>query len=382
MFLFGKNKDYTSLTQEGVAMVINKNSKQQQVINFAEKTEKPKEPKFHEFLSLCRKHVNDKEIDEFVFRNYTKNVILPYLSYNTDEILTHHKIVLPIIIALHPEIIFNLATRDHFNIFFPTIAKKINGNLVDSHNQTFMFYIQKFNNITTVLRSDLDFNVNHTCKSGMTFLTSYLRYNTLTRYQYYELLPLLQERNYNFNNVSTMNRSIFSAISNLNTGTIDHEILKDLLNMPEIDVTIELTWLKLIIDNYGKSYNANAEFCNAMLIISIRNDYASFLFKLITKYIYYLTEEDFLKIILTFESKARGKLINMLQFKDDNGNTFIHVAARHRYKKILNLTLNLTSLDNIKIGKNNDNKYPLDLYLENKLETRLGQIRTDRELCE
>ena len=339
-----------------------------------------KKIKYEIFITACSKNSKLEKIITDVSISVIDAHIATYLT-GKDE-LTHyfknneHKNsnIIKTFLEIRPFAIFKIISSNkfNFNIMFPKIKDKIDPKIVDEYNKNFAYYIGNINDIIQLLESDFEFDVNHIAFNNLTFVTYFAINNTTTNKDMIKLVDCLTKRKYNFNNVSMNDRSIFCLALNANSYVNKCELAKILVSIPELDVLVETTWLKLLIKRNDNSYSNNESFNLLLASILIRDDYESFLCRLIHKYLYETAEKDLTIICLYFYSINLNKFLKMLLYVGKNGNTFVHRVAQMHFKQLLIL---IHPIIENSIKPNNDGKLPSDLYSKSKMINVFAHIQ-------
>ena len=286
-------------------------------------------------------------------------------------------------LILVPEIIFSICRRGLLDLILKDILLNINTTITDDHKRTFLFHSKNIDNLLLVLKSNASFDINYCDINGVTFVAYYSVGDTfMDKERFNNFIDLLQKRNYNFNINEKNNRGFFRF--SMKETIINHDLLSATLKIPTLDITMNLLWLKLLLNNSINSYSAYTNFRIIIQSIDERNDFISIPNKIIDRLHYHkiFDESDvvkFLKMVhdaFEFLSKANeGYIKEIIEFKNDNNDTIIHLAAKYHYKEIMNYLLNVIRDLNIKVEPNNQKKYPIDLYLESKIFDRLKTLQ-------
>jgi hypothetical protein len=306
---------------------------------------------------------NKKEIDENINFFLKKN----FKGNNNDEID-----LMRLILVFDPNTIFKIASTAYFGKIFFKINDIIDPILVDSKKQNFLYHIDCIITIIQILESDFVFNVNHTNINNSTFITHYATNNVISIKNMTKLLDCLAKRQYIFDNVDISGRSIFCLALNTTNHVNKLKLIVIIIQMPEINVLLETTWIKHFLKKINKSYSDNAMFNFILSCIINRNDYKAFLCELSKKYCHANAEQDLIIICYYLHDINNIKFKKMLTYTDFNGNTFIHYVSQMHFEQLLRIIYPI--IRNC-ITLNNNNKMPSDLYNENKIENLFNCIQ-------
>ena len=317
------------------------------------------------FINACRK-MNINDLTNFV-NNIDDNDLNEYLSIFKNYIDTYNDeygIVNKLLLA-YPKYIFKITDSIKFKTLFPEIKQNININIEDDLKNTFIFHLD-ITNAILILESDINVNVNHTNCGNSTFVFSL---SNVTKKNISDLIKILKKKSYNFNIVNRFNRSIFSLAFNKLDIIYQRDILVVLLEIKELNLFTETTWLKLIINEIDISYTNNTCIHKIFESILKRHDYLTFMLYLIQKYDHMDKEKHLIKLCYFISKIDKNKLNEMLQCIDTNGNTFFHFAAMFHFKDLIGINYPILK-ENIK--ENYNGKKPIDLYKENKIKNLLS----------
>ncbi|XWV26206.1 hypothetical protein QJ857_gp0870 [Tupanvirus soda lake] len=321
------------------------------------------------FIQACGK-LSTADLTTYLV-NINKKKIREYIEIFLKNNENPSSTILNSFLYLYPKTIFHITGTNNFNSFFPHIKKQIDPNIVNEFNRTFMYYLT-IESIINVLESDMVINVNHLDIIGSTFVTAYARYNkVITLLQFKKLVACLTVRNYNFNNVCVNGRSIFNIPMNSSDVVNQCDQLKILIENPEINITKEITWLKLLLKNLHMSYKHYAHYKCILTCIIKRKDSASFLFNVGIQCFSCNSEEDLAILCVLISEISPSKFRDMLNYSDPNGNTIVHIVAGRRFRKVLRIMDGY--LVNM-IDANKDGKFPSDLYKTKDIHNIFNKI--------
>lgn len=251
------------------------------------------QPSLEEVFALYKKQSNKHDLSifsQFTMEDFQK--IIGAKEKSSEDLAD----LCIVALRMHPKIIFNLVEHPGFKSIYDKLCPFIDGKQL-SQNQTLLFYVKKFCLLIKILGSELDIDINHYGSNNALFLTHYLFYycNKINLSQMKELLPLLKKRNYDFNHVDKLGRTIFSVIkkNEKNLHTCYH-ILLTLLALPKIDASIDVMWLRIFIKKSQKDYEAKFYLVALTKFILSRENWREIMINIFNKYIleYFSAEED------------------------------------------------------------------------------------------
>ena len=324
--------------------------------------QKPTVIDYKTFILACRENKYNS-FKDLVEENKTviDMHISTYLKDDKNKDINFIKIILDI----SPDAIFKIVRNDNFGTIFPEIKNKIDPKVVDDNNRNFYYYLKHHGDIIQILESNIDSDINHVDNNGMTFVTYLACNNIFKNESLANIVNCLRKTKYDFNNISKGGQSIFCCALNATTFEKQFSQAEILVQIPKFDILIETTWLESLVKKNNQSYNNKINFKNLIISILNRNDYKSFLLRLINKYLCKNAEKDLITIcICTYICNAQ-KFKKMLIYVDADGNTFVHCAARLHFKQLLNIIYPVININAIKT--NNNGKTPADLYRDGKI---------------
>ena len=317
---------------------------------------------FTTFLLACHEKKYDSIRD---LASTNKTIIKTHIS----TCLSDHNVqtvdVIKIFLDISPDAIFKIVQNNNFGTIFPRIKDKIDPKVVDDNNRNFCYYMKNIDDIFQILESNMDFDINHVDICNATFITYLASNNRFKDESVTKLVDCLKKTKYNFNNISNDGRSILCLSLNATTSEKQYNQAKIIVQIPELDILIETTWLELLVKKNNQSYASKLGFENLIKSVLDRNDHESFLCRLIDKYLCEGAEKDLITICICVHKLNVKKFKRMITNVDPHGNTFVHYAARMHFKQLLNIIYLMIDINAIK--PNTNSKTPIDLYRDGKI---------------
>jgi hypothetical protein len=243
------------------------------------------------------------------------------------------------------------------------LAERLNINYI-KNDSTCLGKINDFQYLHDLLSSKLNFNVNHQNKNRDTIFIS-IFINVVDEVLYVKLLNLLVKNYYDFN-ILHMN-----GLTNLDVkcSTSCFKKISYLIAINQCDITKSSIWFYMLINNF----NTNALSIIVCTIILKRQDYVSFLNKILPFYSKYQTaDKDISLVINLIETCDKNKLIEMIHYTNNEGNNLLHLASLYHLDTIIKTIMVDNSYNhNILLNPNNDNQTPYDLYTKNNIPNLL-----------
>lgn len=321
---------------------------------------------FNNFVLLCQKH--DNSLDLSVFDDYTTKILNEYCSKYISNIIDIKKIsVINTILRLNNLMIFNFVKIDKFFDVVHAIDKNIDLNALNKFGQNCLFHLGSVTKTMTMLKSELNIDINQTDDSGNTCIM-YLKLDLFTGEEFDTIVSLLQRKKYNFNLVNKFGECFLTKILDNDTIGIANKkiLLKKVINVPEYNILINPHWLFMLLRKELSGSTQHASLLNnIMRNIVNKTDNNSLLCELLHNYHFQTAEDDIIYIMTKIKYIDSEKLISMLAYQDSDENTFVHIAAKHHYKKVL---VFITNFMQISVGANKEGKYPVDLYRDGKIK--------------
>ncbi len=260
-------------------------------------------------------------------------------------------------------IIFNLVKAEIPVETIENLSDRININATSNDNDTCLYRVTNMKYLIKLLSSNkLDFDLNHRNQNGLTFYRYHLTKSNMNAANFKEITNILAKKNYVFD-ADPAKLSILDII--VLTKREDH--MCDIITIEQFDITRTILWLHLLIRQ-----DTHNDFRNLLIKILNRTDYESFLYKIMHKYAYEYAHADkhIIYIMTLFKEINRHKLIKMIEYQNDKGNTIVHTAASYHLDRIIRFVTSEpcleSSLEKI-FNKNVDGKTPLDLYVDNSV---------------
>jgi len=264
-----------------------------------------------------------------------------------------------------------ICVKNHVPIYIiEKLVNKIDINFIGDNGCTCLFRVTDLDYLIRLLSSKvLNFNINHINKDGYTFL-SWISKGILDNKKTEQLISILVEKGYDFNRLYCSESLLDFAC--LQSKTITH-MITSLINNAKYDITLTTLWFYIIINEYSV-----VDLRNVIIGILSCPDYKSFLNKIMNKYTYGTADNDMLLVMNLIEHTNAKKLVEMVKYKNDEGNNFLHIASFHHLDKCIRY---LTTDNNFKVAnsidelleKNNNGDTPLNLYSNGTIEKLLHQ---------
>lgn len=251
-----------------------------------------------------------------------------------------------------PHAIFTIVEHSLFNHWLPKILNDLDPTVINDRKRNFLYYLSVENYIF-ILNSDFTFDINHIDDEKNTSIMTVFNNKNLP-------ISSLQKRNYNFNQVNVYGRSMISLWYK---PEFTYENIITFISIPEYDLLSDMTWFELLFTNYNISYKHHNNIKCIMNCIIKREDYISFLYRFINTYLSIHIEQDLILVCILISKLNGKKLQEMLSYVGDGGNTFIHLAAKNHYKKLLYLVDPVIG----DIKSNDAGQTPRDLYQLQKI---------------
>ena len=320
---------------------------------------------YNTFIELCKKNYG-QNFDKKNFVDYTDDAIAAYskgyLSEYPGEIA-----IINTLLSLNGNFIFRLVNNYYFINMILKKGYNINVNAIDKNNNNFLFYIDSYGILIEILESKLVFDVNLYNKKNNSFMYYIWSKNNGFPSNHMDMTRLINaliKRNYNFN-MHECGMCMLECIYKLHRQSNDLAPL--LLSISDIDITCKLDWLRNLLKNDDFKYDLVKD---AIDTIVERPDYKKFLLMMLISYQYQSIVDDFIYIIEIINNNNNNKLIKMLTYANDAGDTVLHIAGKYHHKKILCYIMNY-SKKNVQVGPNIHGKYPADIYDESKFSKRI-----------
>ena len=269
------------------------------------------QPSLEEVFVLYQKQSNKHDLS--IFSQFTMEDFQKTIKEKSSEDLADLCIVA---LRMHPKIIFNIVEHPGFEKNYDNIWPFIDGKQIENHG-TLLFHVTEFNLMIKILESDFDVDVNCYGNNDTLFLTHYLFYynNKMDLFKIKTLLPLLKKRNYDFNHIDKLGRTIFGVLKNNEHDLrMCYHILVLLLNQPEIDPSIDVLWLRTYIKKSQKDYDARFLLASLLCTILKKNKWRETMVNIFNKYIseYFSAEEDLFDLFSIIRQYDAGKAGSML----------------------------------------------------------------------
>ena len=246
------------------------------------------------------------------------------------------------------------------------MAGNIDFNYLNKEKETFLFmstmgnhldYLCKLLEKVNTIKIDIC-NNNELTFFDMLILRKQLNNTNHTK----KLIRLLEKLNYNFNRTYPSGRTFLTLL--LDNITTSRDCYYEIMTLESYDIAIESEWLYLLSGSNITLHN----YVNHMFR---RKNYENLVLRLYKNLINNVWSNRFILFLKKAKQLHPNKLIECLNYKDDNGNTLIHVMAESHDKITLQYTINCFK-DRLIIKPNNDGKTPLMLYEESNFKNILS----------
>ena len=335
-------------------------------------------------ISLADKNKILKQLYNQIRFAQTKSAIIPiikpygndilidfvYRYINDDIIKKNLDIILPV---TDKDIIIDLVENSISINVIESVAYKININAEDANKRTCLFYTNNISYLCNLLSSNkLKFNVNHQDEIHNTFIMHILGSIKIDDVKMWnKFIDILISKEYNFNHNYQNEKLSFVDVMCL-TGN-DKDKMYKIISMQNYDISSQILFIHKMLNNYDTN-------TQLMIIIHMleRQDYHIILNKILCKYAYQYGSADiditlFLNLIGKISSE---KLIEMIEYKNENGNNVMHLASIHHLDKVIYfITSDPCINQHIEklCEKNNDGHNPYMLYTDNNIANRLAK---------
>jgi hypothetical protein len=258
------------------------------------------------------------------------------------------------------------------------VADKVKLDTLNRDKETFLFQVpgrkdiasmtinhweRSINYMIEVISQIDNLPLNHISDSEVTFIMSVMKSLNFWTYTDYDLkwklFNVLSKKGFKF---MTNHRSILSYMITVYPDTIPYYYI--MLRCKSFDPSEDCEWLQSIFINKSRYVSHNY-----IWSLFRRKDYISFLYKTYIN-INYNWGIEYLEFISRCASYNNNKLINMLTYEDDNGNTVIHIMAKRHDKQLLFPIIGKFG-SYLKLKENSDGMNYNSLYQNSKLDTSL-----------
>lgn len=335
------------------------------LISYTNKTNEMEKSKIH--LELYTK-LNTGPIEKFdkILRIYDDEVVLDMIvSYiNEPVIKSNLRNIFPL---TKSPIIFKFIKANIPVHIIEQVADRININCLNKDKRTCLYYVTRGGYLLELLSSNkLNFDINYIDPHSHTFLRNFFLCdkNAYENGQIEKIMKIMMERKYNFN-------QLCNGMSLLDTVCVCKHISarNNIMSIPECDITLTILWIYALIHDNPVRHIGSA----SIHIIPNRSDYESFLNKIISKYArsYATADQDIVLIMSMLQLCNNEKLIQMINYKNTEGNTVAHIAAIYHLDRVLRF-IKLDPNTKYEFDKNLDGKSIKDLYMENDMSNIFG----------
>ncbi len=287
---------------------------------------------------------------------YDEKLLLDFYYYNMSSIFsdTHpleYRILMADMMPINNrKCLFRLDTT---NIdVFKSVASKCNLDIIDDYGETFLFHlpIDNIRYITNLITSMDNLPLNIISKNGNTFLTRIIEEESFWENNVQELFSILSKKGYKFT----------LSLSHLIMKRSEHiDKYAMILSDDSFDLYSNLKWFRTVI-NTPNVYDVY------ILALFKRKDYREFLYRVycIDFIRWDNNSQDYVEFILCCFDMSDTRTIEMLTFRDSEGNTVIHKMAQNHSKRLLDPLIRKFGSH---IHTNNQGFTPKILYEQSKL---------------
>ena len=292
-----------------------------------------------------------------IIKNYDDDCLVHmielFMSQLVIQINLYH--ILPL---THGPIIFSMIQNMIPEDTIESISHRININFQLDNGNTCLWNVTNIEYLIKLLSSKLMFNINCKNNYGISFFLPFISQYSCRKdtNQIKLLIDILIEKKYDFN-------CIYSGLSVLDIfllKTYPRQLINSLINIVEYDHTICTLWLYVLIQKYSIE-DLRSIICR----IVDRPDYKSFLNRIMGSYSYATADADMLLIMNLINGYDPNKLIKMITFKNNRGNTLGHIATKNYLYRTIRFIFDI--LPDLKSSMNSNDKTPRDLYLEHSM---------------
>ena len=335
-------------------------------ISWKNKSDREKENICFDLYVKIKEQKYDQNKIKLLVEKYTDDILFETIKTYIGE--SHIRYNILFVLPKNTQNLIFLLTEGHIDIgSIEEMSNKIDINFIGDNNETCLFHISDITYLISILSSNkLHFNINHVNNNRHTFFTKLLVKKTkITEIQFKTIINILIKNNYDFNKIHN-GQSVLDIVCLHNINLIDN-----IVRISNYDVTSTTLWLYTLIHSHQFD-----KLQSVLSIIVCRPDYKSFLNKIINSYFYASADADILLIMNLIRSIDNEKLVELIMYKNTDGNTVLHVAAIYHFDRIIQFIL-LSVKINLKFDKNIDDKTtgcsgpsgktPSELYTENSI---------------
>jgi len=321
-----------------------------------------------------------KEIDLIKSKESTNDIEKILKDYDATTILDYYESDSAINILKHNDekalqLAHNIPKNDRGVMFkyFPDVpfelimvmSKNINFNAVDKNGKTFLYgsnVSKKLKYICDLIENVDDININMIV-NHRTFFETLILDKTLScrNTELIKFFEVLDKKKYNFNkwgyNNDTFLTQILKKMPELTF------ILANTMKLDSFDITTESRWLYHILKHNLDHIH------NYVYYMFLRKDYLKIVLGLYSNLYIDVWGDKFIIFLKKASCVHKEKTIQCLNYKNEKGNTIIHKMAKYHDDQTLQFCVNYFL--ELKFDPNNEEKTPLMLYNENKLENKL-----------
>lgn len=327
-----------------------------------------------ELLEKLKKEVDSMGLNgdlAKIFLNYNEEIILNY--YESDSAINIFKQNNEKSLSLALQL--PKSDRGLMFKYFPSVpfklilvmAKNINFNAVNANGEIFLY---KYNDVAGNLKHTCeiieaidDININLVVKN-MTFFETLIRDGVLTNNEkkLVEFFEILEKKKYNFNKCGYHKDTFLTQmLVNMPKATFN---LANTMKLESFDITTESRWLFHILKHELIHLH------NYIYHMFLRENYVKLFLGLYSNLYVNVWGNKFIIFLKKAVTINEQKTIDCLHYKNEKGNTIIHLMADYHDKQTLQFCVRYFH-NKLNVGVNNDGKTPLTLYNESDFKTVL-----------
>jgi hypothetical protein len=244
--------------------------------------------------------------------------------------------------------------------YIESISHKININYVNENKNTCLWNISDMSYLIKLLSSKkLHFDINHLNSHKNTFVSNVIQYKMHTDI-FKKIIDLLITKGFDFN--SRMNG--FCLLDKVLFCELPVDKILLLLKNIDCNITTPTLWLNMLINKYNTK-----DLAFILINLIKRSDYKIFLNEIMSKYsvLYESADKDMLLIMSIILHADKDKLIDMITYVNYNGDNILHIASANHLDRTIRFIMKAKEFSKPLLIKNNDGKYPRDLYVDNDM---------------
>jgi len=321
-------------------------------------------------LAECSTNSSSNKTLENEIMKYHKDFFSKFMNNEINESDNVLAICLRLWIQKEPQIIFGWlnSTKNTYNhricSLIKTFPTDTDLGMLDFNGHTILSYLDPVL-LLELIKLNPNLLIHHVTHNGYNFLMRNKAVLQNTKI-FTELLPILIQRNFDFNQVSKSGITLLTVAATTEQTDETSEITKHLICIDGINITDNPQWLYIKMCDFDKTSHRRRIMNNLCHDLKKRTDADFFFSKIVQTYIYPQAEDHLIALISSISDLFNDKI--NLNRVDDNGNTILHYAAMKNYRKLL---LHLVTTYNMSVVKNKNGDYPGNILLKNKSKLKL-----------